>query len=118
MLKLATREFPLTWHQAFEVLQETPYRFERPEELSCRANRGGTSGSLFQINHWLTTTPTARPSNAEIFNTREFLLDRARQCQRERGMLPNVLAVDFAGTGDVVGARRSARNARPGAGYG
>ncbi len=91
------------YHQAFEVLQETPYRFEKPEEFSCRANRGGTSGSLFQINHWLTTTPTARPSNAEIFNTREFLLDRARQCQRERGMLPNVLAVDFAGTGDVVG---------------
>lgn len=32
-----------------------------------------------------------------------FLLARARQCQRERGMLPNILAVDFARTGDVVG---------------
>ena len=43
-------------------------------------------------------------TNAEIVNTREFLLDRARRCQSERGMLPNILAVDFAMTGDVVGA--------------
>jgi hypothetical protein len=92
------------YHPAFEVLQETPYHFEKPEEFSCRPNRGGTDGSLFQINHWIDTTPTPRPSNAEIVNTRDFLLDRARQCQRERGLLPNVFAVDFAMTGDVVGA--------------
>jgi hypothetical protein len=92
------------YHQAFEVIQETPYHFEAPEELSCAVNRGGTEGSLFQINHWIDTTPTPRPSNAEIVNAREFLLDRARQCQGERGMLPNILAVDFALTGDVVGA--------------
>ena len=29
---------------------------------------------------------------------------RTRQCREERGMLPNILAVDFALTGDVVGA--------------
>ena len=92
------------YHQAFDVLQETPYHFETPEELSCEVNRGGTDGSLFQINHWIDTTPTPRPSNAEIVNTRQFLLDRARQCQRERGLLPNVFAVDFAATGDIVGA--------------
>lgn len=90
------------YHQAFEVLQETPYHFNAPEEFSCQVNRGGTAGSLFQMNHWIDTTPTPRPSNAEIVNTREFLLDRVSQCQEERGMLPNVLAVDFAATGDVV----------------
>ena len=84
------------YHQAFEVMQETPYHFETPEELSCAVNRGGTAGSLFQINHWIDTTPTPEPSNAEIVNAREFLLDRARQCQAERGLLPNILAVDFA----------------------
>jgi hypothetical protein len=92
------------YHLAFEVLQETPYHFEKPEQFSCRPNRGGTDGSLFQINHWIDTTPTPRPSNAEIVNSHDFLLDRARQCQRERGLLPNVFAVDFAMTGDVVGA--------------
>ncbi len=91
------------YHQAFEAMQETPYHFEAPEEFSCDPNRGGTDGSLFQINHWIDTTPTPKPSNAEIVNAREFLLARARQCQEERGLLPNIVAVDFAMTGDVVG---------------
>ena len=92
------------YHPVFEVFQETPYHFNAPEEFSCDANRGGTEGSLFQVNHWIDTTPTPKPSNAEIVNAREFLLGRARQCREERGMLPNILAVDFALTGDVVAA--------------
>ncbi len=91
------------YHPAFETIQETPYTFHTPEEFSCRPNRGGTSGPLFQINHWIETTPTPKPSNAAIVNAHDFLLARARQCQKERGKLPNILAVDFAMTGDVVG---------------
>jgi hypothetical protein len=92
------------YHPAFETIQETPYTFHTPDELSCRPNRGGTEPPLFQINHWIETTPTPRPSNAVIVNQREFLVARARQCQEERRRLPNILAVDFAMTGDVVGA--------------
>jgi len=91
------------YHSAFEVVQETPYTFHDEKSFSCAANRGGTKGPLFQINHWIETTPTPKPSNAEIVNARGFLLARARQCQKERGRLPNILAVDFALTGDVVG---------------
>ena len=58
---------------------------------------------LFQINHWIETLPAPKPSNAAIVNAHDFLLARARQCQQERGKLPNILAVDFARTGDVVG---------------
>jgi hypothetical protein len=91
------------YHPAFETIQETPYTFHAPGEFSCRPNRGGTTGRLFQINHWIETTPAPKPSNAEIVNAHDFLLARARQCQAERGKLPNILAVDFAMTGDVVG---------------
>jgi hypothetical protein len=94
------------YHPAFETIQETPYTFHVPEEFSCRPNRGPTDAPLLQINHWIETTPTPRPSNAEIVNQKDFLLDRARQCQEERGLLPNILAVDFAMTGDVVAAAR------------
>ncbi len=87
---------------AFENIQETPYTFHSPEEFSCRANRGGSRGSLFQINHWIETTPTPLPSNAERVNAYEPLLARARACQRERQHLPNVLAVDFYRSGDVL----------------
>jgi hypothetical protein len=91
------------YHPAFETIQETPYTFRTLEELSCRPNRGGTAAPLFQINHWIETTPTPRPSNAVIVNAHDFLLARAQKCQKERGKLPNILAVDFAMTGDVVG---------------
>jgi hypothetical protein len=91
------------YHPAFETIQETPYKFHTPEEFSCRPNRGDIAAPLFQINHWIETTPTPRPSNAAIVNAHDFLLARARQCQKERGKLPNILAVDFAMTGDVVG---------------
>jgi hypothetical protein len=88
---------------AFELIQETPYTFREPGDFSCRPNRGGAAGSLLQINHWIETTPAPRPSNAQSVNAHDFLLDRARQCERERGMLPNVLAVDFYRTGDLLG---------------
>jgi hypothetical protein len=86
---------------AFRHIQETPYTFHAPEEFSCRANRGGNAGSLFQINHWIETTPAPRPSNAERVNARDVLLSRARQCERERTRLPNILAVDFYLSGDL-----------------
>jgi hypothetical protein len=92
------------YHPAFETIQETPYTFHAPTEFSCRPNRGGTSGPLFQVNHWIETTPTPKPSNAALVNAHDFLLARARQCERERGRRVNILAVDFALTGDVVGA--------------
>jgi hypothetical protein len=91
------------YHKAFDVVQETPYKFESPERFSCQPNRGGTTGPLFQVNHWIETLPAPKPSNAAIVNTHDFLLGRARRCQQERGRLPNILAVDFAMTGDVVG---------------
>jgi len=86
---------------AFEHLRETPYTFHAPGDFSCRANRGGDAGSLLQINHWIETTPAPRPSNADLVNAREVLLSRARRCQRERGGLPNLLAVDFYRSGDL-----------------
>jgi hypothetical protein len=87
-----------------EVLQETPYTFHAPEEFSCAPNRGAAENPLFLVNHWIETTPTPRPTNAEVVNTDSALVSRARECERQRGRRPNVIAVDFAGVGDVVGA--------------
>jgi hypothetical protein len=92
---------------AFEAFQETPYSFKTPEEFSCKPNRGGTAGSLFQINHWIETTPAPRPTNAEVVNAYDFLLARARACQKARNHVPNVIAVDFYDMGDVVGVART-----------
>jgi hypothetical protein len=90
------------YHPAFDSIQETPYTFHAVQDFNCKPNRGGSTAPLFQINHWIETTPTPKPSNAAIVNAHDFLLARARQCQKDRGKLPNILAVDFAMTGDVV----------------
>jgi hypothetical protein len=90
------------YHGAFEVCQETPYLFKKPEDFSNKPNRGGTGGSLLLMNHWIDSTPTPLPSNAAIVNAYDFLLKRARQCRKQRGMMPNLVAVDFYRTGDLM----------------
>jgi hypothetical protein len=95
----------LAWyHPAFEVMQETPYTFHAPREFSCKSNRGDRTSPIFLMNHWIETTPAPRPSNAKLVNAEAVLLQRAKQCRRLRGKVPNVIAVDFAATGDVVHA--------------
>jgi hypothetical protein len=101
-------------HMAWEgLVAETPYTFPTPEDFSCKPNRGTPRGGLFLINHWIETTPTPRPSNAQIVNQQDVIVRRARQCRRERGMVPNIIAVDFAGIGDVVGAARVLNGLEP-----
>ena len=95
-------------HPAYQgLLQETPYRFTQPSEMSCAANRGGAVGSLFLMNNWIDSTPSPKPSNAAIVNAYDALLARARRCQKERGLPPNLLAVDFYGTGDLFRVART-----------
>lgn len=105
---------------AFESMQETPYSFHKPADFSCRPNRGGTTPPMFQINHWIETTPAPKPSNAEIVNAYDFLLRRARACQQERHRLPNIIAVDFYDAGDLFRVARTLNRldeaARPTAG--
>jgi hypothetical protein len=90
------------YHRAFDVFQETPYRFNDPSEFSNQPNRGGKSGSLLLMNHWIETTPAPKPTNAEVVNAFDLLYARAKACRRARGMIPTLVAVDFYATGDLV----------------
>ena len=44
-----------------------------------------------------------RDSRAGSVNAHDVLLGRARECQKRRGMLPNIVAVDFYRAGDLFG---------------
>ena len=100
------------WYQVGydRLLRETPYEFRRPAKLldparlpaSCEPNRGPESAPLFLLNHWVGTDPAPRPSNAARVNAFEPLLRRARECERIRGRLPNLVAVDFYAEGDLL----------------
>ena len=87
---------------AFTLIRETPYTFHNPDEFSCAPNRGGDTGSLFLLNHWIDTTPAPRPSNAAVANSFAVLSQRANLCAQERGHMPNIIAVDFYRTGDLL----------------
>jgi hypothetical protein len=100
------------YHPAFEVMQETPYGFRDTTEFSNRPNRGGDGGSLLLMNHWIETTPMPKPSNAEIVNAKRALEKRIRAFERQRGRVPNLVAVDFYGTGDLMEVVKEL-NARP-----
>ena len=56
------------------------------------------------INHWVSTDPTPLPSDAAKVNAYAPLLARARECQRIRHHVPNLLAVNFTGAGTSSGS--------------
>jgi hypothetical protein len=99
------------WYRlAYETItQETPYSFTGVAQLteparlpaSCEENRGPADAPLFLVNHWITTDPVPRPSNAAQVNAYEPLLRRSRECRRLRDQLPNLVAVDFYRRGDL-----------------
>jgi hypothetical protein len=99
-------------HNAFDIVQETPYTFHDPSQFSNKPNRGGPGGTLFLMNHWIETTPSPKPTNARIVNAHDFLLKRIRAFRKERGHLPNLVAVDFYREGDLVAVAREL-NAEP-----
>jgi hypothetical protein len=100
------------YHPAYEALtQETPFSFKKPSQLtdpaklpaSCEPNRGPADAPLFLINHWVDTSPAPLPSNAAKVNARKPLQRRIRECERDRGLLANLIAVDFYAEGDLFG---------------
>ena len=100
------------YHPAFEVMQETPWEFKDASEFSNRPNRGGTAGSLMLMNHWIESVPSPKPSNAELANSHDVLMQRIRAFRRLRGRYPNLVAVDFYATGDLLDVVREL-NAEP-----
>jgi len=129
-------DYQVPWyHRAYDgPMQETPYNFLNDEDgtaltpgqgmdqltgpdtvdSTCRANRGGSTGALFLMNHWVNGFIDSTlagggnvipdPAVAQVLNQPDVLVDRARACERVRGELPNIVAVDDFGDGDLIAA--------------
>jgi hypothetical protein len=98
------------YHLAYELItEETPYAFKKVRQLTsadgldktCEPNRGPDQAPLFLLNHWITTDPVPRPSDAAKVNAYDALLARAEDCRRIRSHLPNLVAVNFYRRGDL-----------------
>lgn len=87
----------------FDHVMDTPYDAPSRGELSCDVNRGGTSSSMFLVNHWVSSDAAGRDEAAAV-NNADVIVERAERCAAERGARVTMVAVDFADIGDVVGA--------------
>ncbi|HEV2873994.1 MAG TPA: hypothetical protein VGW14_02500, partial [Thermoleophilaceae bacterium] len=88
----------------FELVQDTPLGATRPAELRCRRFRGRPDSPMLLLNHWIDTFPPSVSRNGRI--GARFLERRALRCGRIRGLVPNLLAVDFHERSDVVEVAR------------
>lgn len=87
--------------QGFDVVQDTPYLFASPADFTCDPNRGPADAPLFLVNHWIDDWRNV-PRNSATVNARDVLLPRLRECEDERGQLPNFVAVDYYDRGDLL----------------
>jgi hypothetical protein len=95
----------------FELVQDTPLGARSPGQFSCRRFRGEPGSPMLLLNHWIDTFPPSVSRNDRI--GADFLERRAQRCGRERGLTPNLLAVDFYERSDVVEVARQLNAGRP-----
>jgi hypothetical protein len=102
------------WYRpAFDDIQETPFKFDRPSAMNCKENRGDADNPLFLVNHWIATPPASLVSNARRVNGKNFVLDRARRCIEERTQHPNLIAVDWYREGNITAAVKKLNESPP-----
>jgi hypothetical protein len=102
---------PVSGHYPWDMyafggfIQDTPLGAVKPSQFSCKLYRGLSSSPLLMMNNWADVFPPRRSPNVPLVK-RSFIVKRARQCERERHKLPNLILTDFYDSGDVVGAAR------------
>jgi Short repeat of unknown function (DUF308) len=82
------------WYlDGFSFAQDTPLSATKASELSCRRWRGTPDSPLLLLNHWTVTFPPSPSRNERIGNS--VLRRQIADCERERSMRANLVAVDF-----------------------
>ncbi|MFH9759125.1 hypothetical protein ACH4MJ_15080 [Streptomyces anulatus] len=95
---------PAPWYRNFyRYGMETPFAFRSPSEMTCEPHRGGTGKQLFLLNHFITNAGGSRLDAGRV-NARDWVLERTRACETERGSPVTFIAVDYTTVGDALGA--------------
>ena len=100
------------WYlDGFALVQDTPLGATRPSQLSCTRARGRPDSPLLMLNHWIPPFPPSVTRNERIGGS--FLRRLIGRCERERSMLPNLIAVDFYDRTHVVEIARDLNAEQP-----
>jgi hypothetical protein len=97
--------YPWDMYAFGDWIQDTPLGAVKPSQFTCKLSRGVEKNPLLMMNNWADVFPPRRSPNLPLLK-RNFILARARRCERERHHLPNLILTDFYNSGDVVGAVR------------
>ena len=100
--RTAGRARPPWYQSAYSWFQETPYTWKSVDDMNCSPNRGSTDNKLMLVNHWIAYSPPDPGRAGTDVNSTAVLNRRIEQCINERGVLPTVLAADFAERGNLV----------------
>jgi hypothetical protein len=87
----------------YTVSEETPFDFKSAKDLNCRPARGKRGKDFFIVNHWVVSSGAPDPAEAASVNSKKTLTKRLQQCIEQRHKLPNFVAVNFTGVGDLYG---------------
>jgi hypothetical protein len=100
------------WYlDGFALVQDTPLGATQPSQLSCARFRGRPDSPLLMLNHWIPPFPPSVTRNQRIGGG--FLRRMIGRCERERSMLPNLIAVDFYERTHVVEIARGLNAEQP-----
>ena len=94
----------IPWYlDGFSFVQDTPLGAKKLKDLSCDLFRGNADSPILMFNHWADVFPPQREANAE-FLTKQALLDRAHECEKERGLPVSFIATDHYDQGALIEA--------------
>jgi hypothetical protein len=88
-------------HQGFDLVQDTEFFFDTPQDFDCALKRGRPDSPLLGVNHWLKSFQRL-VSNAELVNTYDVLKARVDECVEVRGRVPTMIAVNWYDRGDLL----------------
>ena len=92
------------WYiDGFSLVQDTPLKATKREQLRCKRFRGSADSPLLMLNHWADLFPPRLQANRP-FQEKQFILDRAHRCGRARGVTTNLIAVDHYDQGKLIPA--------------
>jgi hypothetical protein len=92
------------WYlDGFSFVQDTPLGAETVKELSCKLSRGTADSPILMLNHWADLFPPRAEPNRPFLKER-FVIRRAHECGRERGLPVSLIAVDHYDQGRFIEA--------------
>jgi len=95
-------EIDIPWyHYDADYMAKTHWGYNDSAYFNCDLTRGNISSSLRWLDHYI-SDPISSESTSNVTNQVPVIIERADECTEQWGQIPNFIAVDYWGQGDIV----------------